>query len=51
MIVAAVMCPLFYRPSDEALMVSKLNTVAQGTFAAVVLGFAYFGFQPPLRLI
>jgi cardiolipin synthase len=44
---------LFDRPVPmKPLMVSKLNTVAQVTFAAVVLASLSFGFQPtPYDLI
>jgi cardiolipin synthase (CMP-forming) len=54
MIVAAVIVSwLFDRPVPmKPLMVSKLNTVAQVTFAAVVLASLSFGFKPaPYDLI
>ena len=48
MIVAAVMVSwLFDKPVEmKPLMVSKLNTVAQVAFAALVLASLGFGFQP-----
>jgi cardiolipin synthase (CMP-forming) len=54
MIVAAVIVSwLFDRPVQmKPLMVSKLNTVAQVAFAALVMGSLGFGFQPaPYDLI